>query len=528
MIKHLSILLESEMERAEVVLAVKSLTNDLQTMAQKISKMQIEEVSALTERIKAEFGIETGEDFANNTTSILQNILTSIQNGKSEIDNSALILSGDYSRSESMFDGDVSDKNMEDEIETDDMFAGHDASAAGSEPVGRVKKEVNENKVMDDALKQIQVAFSDEMKKYSAKNLDLARKAEMIVAKRIELSNKELNEFYNDLVDMYNTNKHNLETTDKNEDLGHYVVYKGDNKILKYAKEQVEKMLDEKKQNELNEMINILRRKGLTESDLYKKAVKMKESATKAFSVFLKGKDGFEKKIDTVFFGQNMTETDVKKSLINHDGYDANITVVAESKKENGNVINEAFTRKHFQMVANTLKNVEDEKKRKDMAEMHADAFAKENPRFDRMKFLKASGVEDAEMNEAFTRKHFKMIADTLKNISDMKARKDMAEMHAEMFAKENPRFDRSKFFKAADVVMEAWDAEMETPESKKGMFDGWTLKELEAERTKLKSKKDHTKAETTMLRRINFAIRAKRGWGKVEEGCKSKNIKKK
>lgn len=62
--------------------------------------------------------------------------------------------------------------------------------------------------------------------------------------------------------------------------------------------------------------------------------------------------------------------------------------------------------------------------------------------------------LEDTEQLEeaAMTRKHFKMAADAVKAIEDKQKRKEMAQHHAEIFAKSNPRFDRARFMQAADV----------------------------------------------------------------------------
>lgn len=58
-------------------------------------------------------------------------------------------------------------------------------------------------------------------------------------------------------------------------------------------------------------------------------------------------------------------------------------------------------TRKHFQAAAATIKAIEDPEKRKEHANVHADIYAKQNPRFDRSKFLKAAGVnEDEEIED--------------------------------------------------------------------------------------------------------------------------------
>jgi len=73
------------------------------------------------------------------------------------------------------------------------------------------------------------------------------------------------------------------------------------------------------------------------------------------------------------------------------------------------------------------------------------------------------------------------------------------------------------KYF-GKSLVKEAWGKETKVSKAKKGMFKGWTLAKLRSERAKLKNKKDHTKEESKKLREINFAIRAKTGWGKVSK----------
>jgi hypothetical protein len=57
--------------------------------------------------------------------------------------------------------------------------------------------------------------------------------------------------------------------------------------------------------------------------------------------------------------------------------------------------VTEGPTRKDFQMVADLLKSVDDPQKKKDLANHHADMFAKQNPRFDKSRFLKAAGIEE-------------------------------------------------------------------------------------------------------------------------------------
>ena len=62
--------------------------------------------------------------------------------------------------------------------------------------------------------------------------------------------------------------------------------------------------------------------------------------------------------------------------------------------------VSEGPTRKDFQMVADLLKSVDDPQKKKDLAHHHADMFSKQNPRFDKDRFLKAAGINEDDFDE--------------------------------------------------------------------------------------------------------------------------------
>jgi len=64
--------------------------------------------------------------------------------------------------------------------------------------------------------------------------------------------------------------------------------------------------------------------------------------------------------------------------------------------------------------------------------------------------------------------------------------------------------------------LLEKWDTDYQTPDSKKGMWNGWTIKDLKKERDRLKSKEKRSKSDSTRLKQVNFAIRAKTKWGKI------------
>ena len=63
--------------------------------------------------------------------------------------------------------------------------------------------------------------------------------------------------------------------------------------------------------------------------------------------------------------------------------------------------------------------------------------------------------TDTSGLDEAVSRKHFQQMADLLKNIEDPVKRKELAQHHASLFKLANPRFDHNKFMTAADCMDE-------------------------------------------------------------------------
>jgi predicted Zn-dependent protease len=63
---------------------------------------------------------------------------------------------------------------------------------------------------------------------------------------------------------------------------------------------------------------------------------------------------------------------------------------------------------------------------------------------------VKHSMKEEVDLDEAVSRKHFQQVADVIKSHPDQKKRNELAKHHADIFKKQNPRFDHGKFYSAA------------------------------------------------------------------------------
>jgi len=67
-------------------------------------------------------------------------------------------------------------------------------------------------------------------------------------------------------------------------------------------------------------------------------------------------------------------------------------------------------------------------------------------------------------------------------------------------------------------LVNEKWGVKVAVSPKEKGKYKGKSVKELRAQLTKLKAKGPHKKDSPgyEKMKELNFAIRAKTGWGKV------------
>jgi len=150
---NIGVLLEAELEQAEVLLAAKDFLAQLQKMAEDIAKMQADSIP-LSDSMKETFGPEAAQDFDQSVTEALQDALATIRGAKDTISNSILRAEGketidapidndmgadDFASDELDLD-DAEDTLATDDV--DDVFGGADASAGPvDEPLGRGFKE---------------------------------------------------------------------------------------------------------------------------------------------------------------------------------------------------------------------------------------------------------------------------------------------------------------------------------------------------------------------------------------------------
>lgn len=162
--KGLSYLIESELEKAEVVLAAKSITDTIQKMAETAAKMEADDLMPLNDPIREYFGPEAAAAFSEGVAGKIRELVKVISDTKNAIsDEIARMqgeLSGEPSNDLATMDGDEAgtdetggDSDLDLELPADDSDA--DADEA---PVPAPAEPIEAPKFDDDGMGSLKAA----------------------------------------------------------------------------------------------------------------------------------------------------------------------------------------------------------------------------------------------------------------------------------------------------------------------------------------------------------------------------------
>lgn len=157
----LSKLFEGDLEKAQIILAIKSVMDRLQKTTESISSMSVEDMIPIIDSMKGIFGTEVSKQFNDIISTQFADAISSVREIKEKLNTQVLKLEGKIQDTEvpnnDMFNGDPADTNKSDDSkdskeeskeESDevddfgDLFGGDEAaSGPEKEPLGRAKKE---------------------------------------------------------------------------------------------------------------------------------------------------------------------------------------------------------------------------------------------------------------------------------------------------------------------------------------------------------------------------------------------------
>ena len=127
----------------------------------------------------------------------------------------------------------------------------------------------------------------------------------------------------------------------------------------------------------------------------------------------------------------------------------------------------------------------------------------------------------DKNKNGRLDKKDFEMLrGETDESETDESREFAYAARMAKKQGKDTFELDGETFDVKESKLNEKWDTETKTPKSEKGKYKGKSLSELKSMLAKVKKSGPHKKgsAEYEKQNELEFAIRAKSGWGKVKE----------
>jgi len=139
---------ESTVEEAEVVMAARALSDDIQDQIERLGRMQNEDIPAIADQMRAEFGAEAAQSFGNAMNAALEAHLGSSKSTKAEMDNAIGTITGEAPASAPAGDMGLGNPEAPMDMPADDMPMDEPVdnlpAAAGpeEEPLGRAPVEV--------------------------------------------------------------------------------------------------------------------------------------------------------------------------------------------------------------------------------------------------------------------------------------------------------------------------------------------------------------------------------------------------
>ena len=129
-------------EEAEVVMAARALSNDIQDHIERIGRMANEDIPSIADSMSSEFGAQRAADFKSQMETILNTLLDANKTSKEGVDSLIGSMTGEETASQMPAEDPLGDMGMEPAMdEPVDDFEGADAEAGPEEePLGRAEK----------------------------------------------------------------------------------------------------------------------------------------------------------------------------------------------------------------------------------------------------------------------------------------------------------------------------------------------------------------------------------------------------
>jgi len=136
-----SVVMEDELEQAEVLLAAQELVDELQKMVEDIAEMQVQKLMPIVDAMKEQVGFEQAEAYNNAVDAALGALLDQSKSAKESVENATLAARGEAPATPMPTDmGMDAEDDMDVDVDMSDDFEGDDAASGEDNAIGRELK----------------------------------------------------------------------------------------------------------------------------------------------------------------------------------------------------------------------------------------------------------------------------------------------------------------------------------------------------------------------------------------------------
>jgi len=163
----IKLLIETELAKAEGVLAAKDLVDRVQKSLEDVNQMRVKDLPDLAESLGSAYEANVVQSFVDSVNSALENLISSLEETRNTLDTASKTLTGEEAPAEMPAEPNMDvDAAAGGEEEFDD-FNMTPSAAGGEEPLGRAQRESVDHKKLQ-ILQQMQ-HISESLKKLKRK-----------------------------------------------------------------------------------------------------------------------------------------------------------------------------------------------------------------------------------------------------------------------------------------------------------------------------------------------------------------------
>ena len=139
-----SVVMEDELDTAEVLLAANELVDEMQSMVEDVAEMQVQKLMPIVDAMKEQISFEVAEAYNNSADAALGQLLDAMKTAKEALENATLGAQGKQPNmpapTEMGAEEPAMDMDADAEMDVPDDFGGDEAEAGEDNPVGRELK----------------------------------------------------------------------------------------------------------------------------------------------------------------------------------------------------------------------------------------------------------------------------------------------------------------------------------------------------------------------------------------------------